>query len=96
MTKEWVEENVRRQLFLDILYDMYGRNDPEHPQHGHYTGLWKEFLYQEAGVFARDQYFNREMMKAEALLDIEQRAKQIHESTSEESHEGSTTTADVE
>ena len=79
MNKEWREENTRRQLFIDILYDSYGRNDPEHPQHGHYTGLWKDFLYNEAGIFARDQYFNREMMKAEAIQDIERRANDITE-----------------
>ncbi len=85
MNKEWREENTRRQLFIDILYDNYGRNDPEHPQHGHYTGLWKEFLYNEAGVFARDQYFNREMMKAEAIQDIERKANEI---TTEPAHVG--------
>ena len=76
---EWVEENTRRQIFLDILYDTYGRNDPEHPQHGHYSGLWKQFLYDEAGQFARDQFFLREKMKAEVLMDIEEKARDITE-----------------
>ncbi len=77
MTNEFVEENTRRQIFLDILYDTYGRNDPEHPLHGFYTGLWKDFLYEEAGKFARDQFFLREKMKAEVILDIESKAHDI-------------------
>ena len=76
---EWVDENTRRQIFLDILYDTYGRNDPEHPKHGHYTGLWEDFLYEEAGKFARDQFFLREKMKAEVLMDIEEKANDITE-----------------
>jgi len=79
MTNEFVEENTRRQIFLDILYDTYGRNDPEHPQHGFYTGLWEDFLYEEAGKFARDQFFLREKMKAEVILDIESKADAITE-----------------
>ena len=71
MSNQWVDENTRRQLFIDILYEAYGRNNPEHPQHGTYSGLWEQFLYEEAGVFARDQYFNREMMKAKAIQDLE-------------------------
>ena len=71
-TPQWVDENIRRQKFMEILYESYGRGDKDHPQHGHYTGLWEQFLYDEAGTFARDMYFNREMRKAEMMAEIEQ------------------------
>jgi len=70
--KTWVDENVRRQLFIEILYDTYGRNDPEHPMHGKFTGLWEQFLYEEAGTFARDNYFNLQASRARVLAEIEE------------------------
>jgi len=30
---------ARRVEFMEWLYERDGRDDPEHPSHGHYTGL---------------------------------------------------------
>ncbi|MFZ9069567.1 MAG: hypothetical protein ACO23R_19525 [bacterium] len=49
-------ENQKVQ-FLDHCYECYGRNDPGHPMHGLYTGLWQEFCIKEAGEVVRNQYF---------------------------------------
>jgi len=39
--KDWNEENKRRVKLLSIWYLEDGRDNPEHPQHGLYTGLAK-------------------------------------------------------
>lgn len=31
-----------RADILDLMYEVDGRNDPSHPQHHTYTGLWEE------------------------------------------------------
>lgn len=30
---------AQRQRYIDMLYDLDGRQDPAHPQHARYTGL---------------------------------------------------------
>ncbi len=39
MNKAWREENVRRVKQMSKWYYEDGRDKPEHPQHGLYTGL---------------------------------------------------------
>lgn len=34
-----ISEQAARQQRLEQLYLEDGRHEPEHPQHGHYTGL---------------------------------------------------------
>ena len=36
-------EQDKRTAFMRHLYHTYGRNNPDHPLHGHYSGLWQEF-----------------------------------------------------
>lgn len=42
LTEAWdrVVADQLRQNALDDLYDRDGRNDPAHPDHATYTGLW--------------------------------------------------------
>jgi hypothetical protein len=37
--KDWIAENQRRVKLLSIWYLEDGRDNPEHPKHGLYTGL---------------------------------------------------------
>ncbi len=39
MDRAWREENVRRVKQMSKWYYEDGRDKPEHPQHGLYTGL---------------------------------------------------------
>ena len=64
LKKEGILENTLVVFFTD---------------HGITHARGKQFLYDEAGQFARDQYFLREKMKAEVLMDIEQKANEITE-----------------
>lgn len=34
----------RRQDYLDAIYHLDGRNDPAHPRHATYTGLFQQRL----------------------------------------------------
>ena len=47
MGRAWVEEQSARQARLEALYKESGREDPEHPQHGLYTGLNQQYLESE-------------------------------------------------
>ena len=58
-TREWVEENNRRVIFQNHMYKCAGRDNPEHPKYGLFTGLWEEFCLNEAGIAQRDQWFER-------------------------------------
>jgi len=58
-TKEWVEENTRRSIFQQHMYECSGRQDPKHPQHALFLGLWKNFCINEAGLAQRDLWFER-------------------------------------
>lgn len=53
----WVLENERRVEFMNHMYNCSGREDPKHPMHRLFTGLWQEFCINEAGRIVRDQYF---------------------------------------
>ena len=43
-------EQKARQKFLDELYRAAGRDRPEHPQYGFYTGLFQEWTQQKTEV----------------------------------------------
>lgn len=58
---------LRKAQFTDHMYDCSGRQDPKHPMHGLYTGLWQEFCIREAGPAMRDRYF--EMLEAVRLYE---------------------------
>lgn len=40
---EWRKEDELRVISLDCLYLIDGRQDPDHPQHSLYTGLWLKY-----------------------------------------------------
>lgn len=58
---------LRKAQFTDHMYNCSGRQDPKHPLHGLYTGLWQEFCVREAGPAMRDRYF--EMLEAVRLYE---------------------------
>ena len=58
-TPEWREENNRRVFFQNHMYRCAGRDNPDHPMHGLFTGLWQDFCLNEAGKAQRDMWFER-------------------------------------
>ena len=58
-TREWLEENNRRVIFQQHMYNCPGRQNPDHPMHGLFTGLWHDFCLNEAGKAQRDGWFDR-------------------------------------
>ena len=58
-TPEWVDENNRRVIFQQHMYNCAGRQNPDHPMHGLFTGLWHDFCLNEAGKAQRDGWFDR-------------------------------------
>jgi hypothetical protein len=58
--------------FMEHMYQCSGRQDPTHPEHGLYTGLWQNFCINEAGPVMRDRYF--EMLEVVRIYE-EQAAK---------------------
>jgi len=57
---DWdVNEENKRIVFLDHMYRCDGREDPSHPKHGTYTGLWQSFCLNEAGEAMRNLWFER-------------------------------------
>jgi hypothetical protein len=58
-TREWLEENNRRVIFQQHMYNCAGRQNPNHPMHGLFTGLWHDFCLNEAGKAQRDGWFDR-------------------------------------
>lgn len=40
-TKEWIAENQKRVDYLNMLYEMDERDNPNHPHHDTYTGLFQ-------------------------------------------------------
>ena len=58
-TPEWREENNRRVFFQNHMYRCAGRDNPDHPMHGLFTGLWHDFCLNEAGKAQRDMWFER-------------------------------------
>lgn len=62
-----VTKEQQKADFLDHMYNCSGRQDPNHPLHGRYTGLWQDFCITEAGPLMRDRYF--EMQEAIRLYE---------------------------
>ena len=58
-TREWLDENNRRVIFQQHMYNCAGRQNPDHPMHGLFTGLWHDFCLNEAGKAQRDGWFDR-------------------------------------
>lgn len=40
-TAEWIKEQDDRIKYLNRLYVLDGRDDPDHPMHSLYTGLYQ-------------------------------------------------------
>jgi len=57
--KFWLEENNRRVIFQDHMYKCAGRDNPDHPMHALFTGLWHDFCLNEAGIAQRNMWFDR-------------------------------------
>ena len=70
--REHLIEQDKRTAFMRHLYHTYGRNNPDHPLHGHYSGLWQEFK-EEAAYIVREQFFDR--LEAVRLYEEEQEKK---------------------
>ena len=70
--REHLIEQDKRAAFMRHLYHVFGRNDPNHPKHGFYTGLWEEFCIEEAGFVVRELFFER----LEAVRLYEENKKQ--------------------
>ena len=61
------KEETKKQIFLEHMYKCSGRQDPSHPMHSFYTGLYQDFCVKEAGPFARERWF--EMQEAIRLYE---------------------------
>jgi hypothetical protein len=61
------KEEQKTQIFLEHMYKCSGREDPSHPMHSLYTGLYQEFCIREAGPLARERWF--EMQEAIRLYE---------------------------
>ena len=61
------KEEAKKQIFLDHMYKCAGREDPSHPMHSLYTGLYQDFCVREAGPLARERWF--EMQEAIRLYE---------------------------
>lgn len=61
------KEETKKQIFLEHMYKCSGRQDPNHPMHSFYTGLYQDFCVKEAGPFARERWF--EMQEAIRLYE---------------------------
>ena len=72
-------EQDKRTAFMRHLYHTYGRNNPDHPLHGHYSGLWQDFK-EEAAYIVREQFFDR--LEAVRLYEEEQEKKNSNVYTS--------------
>jgi len=66
--QNWNVVNEQKKAdFMEHMYQCSGRNDPAHPMHALYTGLWQDFCVNEAGPVMRDTYF--EMLEAVHLYE---------------------------
>lgn len=48
----------QKAAFMEHMYNCDGRNNPSHPMHSLFTGLWQKFCIEEAGPVLRNQYFD--------------------------------------
>ena len=91
--REHLIEQDKRTAFMRHLYHTYGRNNPEHPMHGFYTGLWQEFK-EDAALIVREQFFDR--LEAVRLYE-EKKAKEqanVYTSTPPESDSNAVATGE--
>lgn len=66
--KNWnTKDEQKKADFLEHMYKCAGRQDPAHPMHSLYTGLWQDFCLKEAGPFCRNHYFD--MLEAVRLYE---------------------------
>ena len=79
-TRDELIEQDKRSAFMGHLYRAFGRNNPNHPKHGFYTGLWEEFCLKEAGYVVRELFFER--LEAVRLYEEEQQKKNSNVYTS--------------
>ena len=71
MLQNWdAGAELKKAQFTEHMYVCAGRQDPGHPMHGLYTGLWEDFCISEAGPLMRDRYF--EMLEAVRLYEENQ------------------------
>jgi len=54
-----VTKEQQKADFMEHMYYCSGRQDPSHPMHSLYTGLWQDFCIKEAGPKCRDEFFER-------------------------------------
>jgi hypothetical protein len=67
-----LEQGIRTH-FMEVLYQHSGRANPEHEMHGIFTDLWQDFCLNEAGFFARGQYYERKKAEQETINEIKRR-----------------------
>ena len=84
-------EQDKRSAFMGHLYRAFGRNNPDHPKHGFYTGLWEEFCLKEAGYVVRELFFER--LEAVRLYEEEQEKKNSNVYTNSHSESDSISAA---
>ena len=84
-------EQDKRTAFMTHMYHVTGRNNPDHPMHGFYTGLWQDFCLNEAGLIVRDLFFER--LEAVRLYEEEQEKKNSNVYTSSHSESDSISAA---
>jgi len=92
--KDELIEQDKRAAFMKHLYHVFGRNEPSHPKHGFYTGLWEEFCLEEAGYVVREMFFER--LEAVRLYE-ENKAKEqtnVYTSTPPESDSNAVATGE--
>ena len=86
-TRDELIEQDKRTAFMRHLYRVFGRDNPDHPKHGFYTGLWEEFCLEEAGYVVREMFFER--LEAVRLYEEEQQKKNSNVYTNSHSESGS-------
>jgi len=55
------------------MYKCSGRENPEHPYHGLYTGLWQDFCLKEAGPVCVNMWFDQQRAIAEYKTEMHKR-----------------------
>ena len=92
LPEDWdVQEQTQRAFFMNHMYKCSGRDNPEHPMHGLYTGLWQDFCLKEAGPYARDVFFER----LKAQFDYEQMIREQREQELQEAEDFKATIEDL-
>lgn len=69
------QEEQKKADFLEHMYQCSGRQDPSHPMHSLYTGLWQDFCIKEAGPYCRQKWFD--MVEAVRLYEEQKAATTV-------------------